>query len=75
MNYCEIRCPKETWVGKYKKYLPCQNLIVKVEPGSKGEGYCFVKDAKTNIRHGTFLFEVDKDYVPPPKKTIKVQKA
>lgn len=73
-KYAEIRCPKKTWVQKYRKYLTCSNLIVKVEPGSRGEGFCWIKDPKTNIRHGAFLFDIDSSYVPPPKKVIKVQR-
>ena len=72
--YAEIRCPKKTYVPKYKRYLTCQNLIVKVEPGSKGEGYCWKKDPSTNLRHGAFLFDIDVDYKPPAKKIIKVKK-
>lgn len=71
---CEIRCPKQTYSLKYKKYLTCNNLIVKVSPGSAGEGFCFIKDASNNIRHGAFDFDIDANYVPPAKKRIKVQK-
>jgi hypothetical protein len=71
---CEIRCPKRIWVRKYKRYMTCQNLIVKVAPGSSGEGYCHIKDINTGMRHGTFEFEVDKNYIPPKKNIIKVKK-
>jgi hypothetical protein len=73
-NLCDIRCPKKTWVKKYKKKLTCHNLIVRVSPGSTGEGFCLLKDPMTNMRHGVFYFEIDKDFVPPPKKIIKVKK-
>jgi hypothetical protein len=49
-------------------------LIVKVEPGSKGEGYCWIRDRTTGLRHGTFLFDIDKNYIPPEHKIIKVKK-
>lgn len=72
--YCEIRCPKQTYIPKYKKHLTCHNLHTKVSPGSKGIGFCWLKDPSTNLRHGEFYYEVDANYIPPPKRTIKVQK-
>jgi hypothetical protein len=47
---------------------------VRVSPGSTGEGFCLLKDPMTNMRHGVFYFDIDKDFVPPPKKIIKVKK-
>lgn len=73
-NLCQIRCPKQTYVKKYKKYLTCHNLHTKVSPGAKGIGFCPLKDPMTNMRHGEFYYEVDKDYVAPPKKIITVKK-
>jgi len=67
LDYCEVRCPKKTYVSKYKRQLTCHRLAVRVSAGSKGEAYC--------IKHGTFLFDIDESYVSPPKKTITVQKA
>lgn len=70
----DIRCPAKQYIRKYKSVLACQNLVVRVEPGSKGEAYCRLKNPQTNIVHGTFDFDVHPDYKPEPKKIIKVKK-
>lgn len=74
MDYCEIRCPKKTYIPKYRRFLTCQNLIVKVAPGSSGEGFCFKRDPSSNLMHGAFEFTVDVNWKPQPKKVIKVKK-
>lgn len=73
-NLADIRCPAQTYSIKYKKNLTCNNLIVKVAPGSSGQGWCYKKDERSNIRHGEFYFEIDESYIPPEPKTIRVQK-
>lgn len=73
-DYCEIRCPYKLYSGKQKRYLTCHNLIVRVNPGSSGQAYCWKIDRQNGQRHGQFLFDVDENYTAPPQKIVKIQK-
>lgn len=60
----EVRCPFETVHKPSGKVYACPQVVVKVIPGSKGEGWC--------RRHRkAFDFEVDLQSNYRPKVTVQ----
>lgn len=60
----EIKCPFESIHKQSGNVYPCPQIVVKVYPGSKGEGWC--------RRHKkAFEFEVDSQNNYHPKVTVQ----